>query len=245
MALPVKDLILGGDPYKDFKIFNANFWVNEEQGENAFHAQLNIPVNLSESQRKRLQEARFFGYNTSSNELKLKQDQYKIIFTIYDEESDRIGTAEQTMTIPVFDELTKGEITCVVFGQIVETRKKDRTLSFSIEDGSLVVDNLRFYPMGTNQFNAQENIYLFLQVYSDDDKVNIIPHFELMKMDVLRGNLEGVIIKESWNKKAKVKNMIIQLNFQGFDQGEYFLDIKMMDDNLVALTNRKIEVELF
>ncbi len=245
MALPVKDLILGGDPYKDFKILNANFWVNDEQGENAFHAQLNIPVNLSESQRKRLQEARFFGYNTSSNELKLKQDQYKIIFTIYDEDSDRVGTVEQTMTIPAFDELTKGEITCVVFGHKAEIRKKDRTISFSIEDGSLVVDNLRFYPMGTNQFNAQEDIYLFLQVYSDDDKVNLIPHFELMKMDVLQGSLEGAIIKESWNKKAKVKNMIVQLNFQGLDPGEYFLSIKMMDDNLVELTNRKIEVELF
>ena len=244
LALPVKDLLLNGDPQEELKIIKTHFWVDDPQGVQAFKAQLNIPINLSESFRERLKRVRFFGYNTRSNELNLNKNQYRIIFTLYEEESDRVGTVEQTMKIPVLDELTNGDIACVVFGHMVETRKKDRTFSISMEDGSLAVDTFRFHPMGTNQFKAKENIYLFLQIYSNDDKVNLIPHFELLKEKEVQGNPEGVPIKESWNKKAKIKNMIVHLNFQGFNQGDYVLNIKMMDENFIEKTNRKIKIKL-
>jgi len=244
LALPVKDLLLNGDPHEELKIIKIHFWVDNPQGVQAFKAQLNIPINLSESFRERLSRVRFFGYNTRSNKLHLDENQYNIIFTLYDEESDRVGTVEQTMKIPVLDELANGDITSVVFGHMVETGKKDRTFSISMKDGSLAVDTFRFHPMGTTQFNAHENIYLFMQVFSNEDKVNLIPYFELTKEEEVQGNPEGVLIKESWNKKAKVKNMIIQLNFQGFNKGEYMFIIKMMDENFIEKTNRKIKIKL-
>ena len=243
MALPVKDLILGGNPNTYFKILKMNIRVDNENGEHAFNAQLDIPIKLSKSQRTKFKNARFYGYNTCSNELKLKKARYKIIFSLYDEETHRLGTVEQTMSVPASGELRPGEVVCAVFGYLMETRKRARSFSLSGEDGSLLVDKLKFHPLATNQF-YRDRIYLFLQVYSENNRSHLKPHFELTNGDVFQGNLEGRIVKEAWNKKANIRNMIIQLNFLKFNPGEYFLNIKMGDETLSEAPSRRIKIRL-
>jgi len=220
-----------------------NIRVDNENGEHAFNAQLDIPIKLSKNQRTRFKNARFYGYNTCSNELKLKKARYKIIFSLYDEETHRIGTVEQTMSVPVSGELRPGEVVCAVFGYLMETRKRARSFSLSGKDGSLLVDKLKFHPLATNQF-YRDRIYLFLQVYSENNRSNLKPHFELTNGDVFQGNLEGRIVKEAWNKKANIRNLIIQLNFLKFNPGEYFLNIKMGDETLSEAPRRKIKIRL-
>lgn len=244
LALPVKDLILSGDPYEGLKIIKTHFWVDDPQGGQAFKAQLNIPINLTESFRKRLSRARFFGYNTRSNELELKENQYHVIFTLYDEESDRVGTVEQNMKIPVFDKLTEGNIATAVFGHMVDTGKKEKSFSISMEDGSLSVDTYRFHPMGTEEFNAQRDVFLLMQVYSSEDKDNLVPEFELIQDEEVLGKPESVLIKESWNKKAKVKNLLFKMNFHAFKQGEYTFTIKTMDEDSIEKAQRKLRIKL-
>ena len=244
LALPVKDLILSGDPYEGLKIIKTHFWVDDPQGAQAFKAQLNIPINLTESFRERLSRARFFGYNTRSNELELKENQYHVIFTLYDEESDRVGTVEQNMKVPVLDKLTEGNIATAVFGHMVDTGKKEKSFSISMEDGSLSVDTYRFHPMGTEEFNAQRDVFLLIQVYSSEDKDNLIPEFELIQDEEVLGNPESTLINESWNKKAKIKNLLLKLNFHTFNQGNYILTIKIIDEDSIEKAQRKLKIKL-
>lgn len=244
LALPVKDLILSGDPYEGLKIIKTHFWVDDPQGAQAFKAQLNIPINLTESFRERLSRARFFGYNTRSNELILKENQYRVIFTLYDEESDRVGTVEQNMKVPVLDTLTEGDIATAVFGHMIDTGKKDKMFSISMEDGSLSVDTYRFHPMGTEEFNSKRDVFLLLQVYSNEDRDNLVPEFELYQYEEVPGKPESVLIKESWNKKAKVKNLLFKMNFHVFNRGDYTLTIKMIDEDSIEKTQRKLKIKL-
>ena len=244
MALPVKDLILSGDPNKEFKLLKANFWLDDGQGANAFNAQLNIPINLSGSLRERYKKAEYYGFNTCSEEIKLKSEEYRIIFTIYDKESNQTGTVEQKMAVPEISKETDANIATAVFGHMLETGKSKGSFSLSQEDGTLQIEKYKFYPMGTNEFNARENIFLFLQIHPENDKAELISEFELQKEGVSIKNLSWELFEESWNKKPQIWNKVYKLDFIGCLPGEYTVKIEFTNPRTQKTIEQEINIKL-
>ena len=237
MALPVQGLILGDDPNKEQKIVKVNFWVDDPQDKNAINARLDIPVDLTPSSRAKLKNIRYFGYNTCSQELKLKHGQYRMIYVVYDQDSDHVGTVEQVLEVPDLKGSEAGGIINAVFGRLVKSERRGRSFSISQEDAILQVGDFKFYPMGSNQFNANENVSLFLQVNMKDEKAKLNPQFVLLRNERTHGNIPFEIIKESWNKKANIRNIIYKLNFASLSPGEYNLNVRLIN----ALNEQVIE----
>jgi len=237
MALPVQGLILGDDPNKEQKIVKVNFWVDDPQDKNAINARVDIPIDLSPSSRAKLKNIRFFGYNTCSQELKLKHGQYRMIYVVYDEDRDHVGTVEHLLEVPTLKVSEAGGIINAVFGRLVKSESGGRSFTISQKDATLQVGNFKLYPMGSNQFNASEIVSLFLQVNMKDGKVNLDPQFVLLQSGRIHGDIPFEIVKESWNKNAEIRNIVYKLNFANFSPGEYMLDIRLMN----ALNDQVIE----
>ncbi|MCJ7580116.1 MAG: VWA domain-containing protein [Candidatus Aminicenantes bacterium] len=204
MALPVQDLILGGDPYKEFKFLKANFWVDDQKGANALNAQLSIPISMSQTFREKFKQARFYGYNTCSEELKLNSEEYRVIFSLYDGETGRLGTFEQNFEVPSLSKDTGETIVSAVFGQLVKAPRLGKDFTISDNEGILQVDQYLFYPMGSNQFRSRKDVSLFLQIYlpEKDDLSN--PEILLFQEKKEVTTIDSVVVKELWNAKANV-----------------------------------------
>lgn len=237
MALPVQDLILGGDPYKEFKFLKANFWVDDQKGTNALNVQVNIPISLSQTFREKFKRAQFYGFNTCSEEIKLKSDEYRVIFSIYDRETGRLGTFEQNFEVPSLSKDIGETIVNAVFGRMVEAPRLGKDFTISEKEGILQVGQFRFYPMGSNQFKSREKVSLFLQVYLPEKDNLSIPEIFLYQDDKKAGTLEPSVVKESWNTKANVVNVAYNLDFSSILQGDYRLQIILYG----SLNKKRIE----
>jgi len=244
MALPVQGLILGDDPNKEQKIVKVNFWVDDPQDKNAINARVDIPIDLSPSSRAKLKNIRYFGYNTCSQELKLKHGQYRMIYVVYDQDSDHVGTVEQVLEVPDLKGSEAGGIINAVFGRLVKSERRGRSFSISQEDAILQVGDFKFYPMGSNQFNANENVSLFLQVNMKDEKVKLDPQLVLLQNGRIHGNIPFETIKESWNKKAKIRNIIYKLNFVNFSPGGYILDIRLTSPPINKVFEKRVLINI-
>jgi VWFA-related protein len=244
MALPAQTLILGGDPGKESKIIKVNLWVDDKQDKKAFSAQFNIPLALTPSFRERLQNARYFGYNTCTQEIKLKHDEYNVIFSLYDEESGQVGTVEQEFESPVLKNDGEANVINIVFGRLVESRKDGKSFTISPQDGTLRVDRHLFFPMGSNQFRNRQDISLFIQVYSPIEKPEFAPQFSLFQNGRELGDVPGEVFKESWNKKAKISNLLFNLNFSRYPRGIYLLNIKLVDSLNNQILHKDVEIRI-
>jgi len=234
MALPVQDLILGGDPYKEFKFLKANFWVDDQKGTNALNAQLNIPINLSQTFREKFKRAQFYGYNTCSEETKLKSDEYRVIFSLYDGETGRLGTIEQSFEVPILSGDIGETIVSAVFGRMVEAPRLGKDFTISDKEGILQVGQYRFYPMGSNQFRSREDVSLFLQIYLPEKDSLSNSEIHLYQGERQVKAIEAALVKELWNAKANVLNAAYNLDFSSMPRGDYTLQI-----NLYGSLNKK------
>lgn len=244
MALPVQDLILGGDPYKEFKFLKANFWVDDQKGANALNAQLNIPVSLSQAFRERFKRAQFYGYNTCSEEIKLKSAKYRVIFSLYDEETNRLGTFEQDFEVPVLSEDSGETIVSVVFGQMVEAPRLGKDFTISEKEGILQVGQYRFYPMGSNQFRKTEEVSLFLQIYLPEKDYLSNPEIFLYQEDRIVATIEASPVKELWNAKVNVLNAAYNLDFSSILQGEYTVKISLYGSLNKTRIDKSISIKI-
>jgi hypothetical protein len=244
LALPVKKLFLE-DSDVDSKNLKISLWVEDLENEKAFSTKVNLPINLTPSFRRRLKAAKYFGFNMCSQELKLKKEDYRIIFALFDEKNSEMGTVVQEFKAHSLKETGKREIVNAVLGRLIKTEKREgRSFSISKRDGTLQLKEFKFYPMGINHFNQGESISLFLQVHSPLGKEGFKPEFILSQMEEERGKVPAEDIDESWNKKAKTMNYVFKLNFSEFPRGEYELSIKDVDSSGNLKTAKKYKIRI-
>lgn len=223
MALPVQDLVLSPDPSKEMKILKVNFWLDDREDANAFNARMDIPVVLSPQFKERLKRARFYGHSTSSQELKLKKPEYRLVYALYDEESGRVGTTVQNLVLPVVETLKTGMVANAVFGRMREAGDPGGTFKISPNDGTLGVGKYKFYPMGANQFSRTENVSLFVQVKWPDKKADFLPELQPEQSGQMLSPVPYKIEKTSWNRRIGVMNAVLNLDFSQFSRGDYTL----------------------
>lgn len=224
LGLPVKELILGGDQYKEYTVIKTNLWMDDVEGNRAFSAQMDIPIILSSSFRERLAKAEYFGYNICSDEMKLKPGAYTMVFAVYDQETGMVGTRELSLDIPDRKKEDPSIFTALI-GQFSESPKSGKAYTLSSKDATLTARTGKFYPMAGSEFSLGDPLVLYLQISQPDQAPEPAPKFDLVQEGYIVGAIPSSRMEISWDKKAEVWHMIYRLQFNRFTAGEYFLRI--------------------
>jgi VWFA-related protein len=244
MALPVKDLILSSDPNKEFKVIKASLWMDDPEDQDAFNARLDIPISLTPSFGQKLEKARYFGHNICSEEIRLDKDRYRFIFALFDQESGRVGTVVQAFETPILKEGSESEIANVVFGLLRESREGGKPFTLSQKDGTLYVDQNKFYPMGSNQFSGKVTVSVFMQVLTPHINAEFKPEIIATQNDQILGQVPLKLVKQYRNKKAQAINMVCNLDFSQFLKGSYVLQIRLYDSSLNQEVTEKVQIQI-
>jgi len=226
MALPVQGFLLGEDETQERKVIKVSLSLIDEENRLALSAQINTPIKLSQEFRRRLANARYFGFNACSQEMEFQKDHYRAVIALYDQESRMISTVECPLEVPRPPQEAAGNIVNAVFGKVVElpdARLSD--FSFSKEDGTLEFLRYKFYPLGVNELDQKEKVSLYLQVRGAQDEGNLNLTFSTSRNGEEKVEVKALEIARSRNKKANVWNLVFELNLSHLNSGDYVLQI--------------------
>ena len=244
IAMPVRGLVLSPDPDKKLKVLKMNFWLDDPQDKQAMNATLPIPIALSKEFRERLAGARFYGHNTRSAEMKIRTDTYRLVFSLYDEESGTVGTTEQMLEIPDLDPGNGALILNSVFGRLRKTGKKSISFAISEKDGTLAAGEYTFYPMGTNKWGRNQPIGLFFQVIQPDKSTDIQASAILLQDGGEQVHIPAEVIKTSRDKKTQVLSTALGLDFMAAAPGTYTLHISINHPDWAGPLEKDFQITL-
>jgi VWFA-related protein len=243
VALPMKKIITEDYDWGKSKILKLGIWIDETGGGSSLKSEMAIPIVLTPNLLERLKRVQFFGFNCSSDEVKLKKNEYKLVFALYDEAESKIGTVEQDLVIPNVLGLSESQVLTAVFGNLVQS-SGGGNLKLSQKDGTLQLKEHKLYPMGSNMFRPRKDIGLFLQVYSQHKDIHLEPEFALIQMGEEKGTLPFRTVEQSWDENAKVWNCVYTLDFRSMPKGSYILEISWLDQKKEQESNNKIPLKI-
>jgi VWFA-related protein len=243
VALPMKKIITEEYDWGKSKILKLGIWIDETSGDSSLKSEMAIPIVLTPNLLKRLRRVQFFGFNCGSDEVKLKNDKYKLVFALYDEAESKIGTVEQDLVIPDISDSSESQVLTAVFGNLVQSSGKGN-FKLSQKDGTLQLKGHKLYPMGSNMFRPRKDIALFLQVYAQQKGADFEPEFALSQMGDEKGALPFQTVEQSWDKNAKVWNCVYTLDFRSIPKGSYILEISWLDQQKEQESKNKIPLKI-
>jgi hypothetical protein len=202
-----------------------------------------IPIVLPPNLLQRLRRAEFFGFNCGSDEVKLNNDKYNLVFALYDEAESKIGTVEQDLTIPDVLNPSEFQVLTAVFGNLVQSSGRGN-FKLDQKDGTLQLKGHKLYPMGSNMFRPREDIALFLQVHSSQKSNPLEPEFTLFQIEERKTVLPFQMIDQSWDGKARVWNCVYTLDFRSVPKGNYFLDINLLEPQKNIESKKSLQLKI-
>lgn len=226
IVLPLKELIIGNYDRDKPKILKLKIWMMKEDGDMDPGTEMTMPIILTPETLQKLRGRPFFIYNCASGKVKLKQEKYRMIFAVHDEELSQTGTYEEELTIPGSQKIKEPQVATAFFGNLVEQRRGSSTFRVSAEDSSLQLQAYKFFPLELNIFRPRANIALLMQFFVPDKKTSIEPRFVLVQNGQEKGAVLGEVVDKSWNKKAGLWSIVYKLDFSAFPAGSYVLYIK-------------------
>jgi VWFA-related protein len=243
VALPVKNIEPEDFEQGRSKVYKLGIWIDELGGDSALKSDMAIPIVLPPSLLERLRDVPFFGFNFSSNELKLKSDKYKLVFALYDEGNSRMGTVEHELTKPFFKSVSDLQLATVVFGNLVKSSRKGG-FKLSEKDGTLQLKGYKLYPLGLNIFKPRKDVALFVQLYSRKKEISLEPKFPIFQKREQLGVIPARIVDRLWDKGARVWNCVYSLDFSGVPRGEYDLELKWSDSQVEQKPEERIHFRI-
>jgi VWFA-related protein len=243
VALPIKKIITKDYDWETTKILKLGIWIDEAGGESSLKSEMAIPIVLPPNLLQRLRRAEFFGFNCGSDEVKLNNDKYNLVFALYDEAESKIGTVEQDLTIPDVLNPSEFQVLTAVFGNLVQSSGRGN-FKLDQKDGTLQLKGHKLYPMGSNMFRPREDIALFLQVHSSQKSNPLEPEFTLFQIEERKTVLPFQMIDQSWDGKARVWNCVYTLDFRSVPKGNYFLDINLLEPQKNIESKKSLQLKI-
>jgi len=242
VALPLKKLILGDYDREKSKTLKLKIWMVKEDGDMDSGTEMTIPIILTSETLQRLKGRPYFIFNCASGEINLKQEKYRMIFTVHDEELSQTGTYEEKLTLPVNQKIKKPQTATAFFGNLVERQRGGAAFRISTEDSALQLRRYSFYPVELNIFRRQANVALLTQFFVPDKKVSIEPRFVLVQRGQEKGEVPAEIIDKSWNKNASLWSIVYKLDVRTIPPGSYGLGIKGNVDISILEAHLRIKI---
>jgi len=229
IAFPVKQLFMDKPAEYGTKKFNFHFWIKDvKRGERAFGGQMTIPLNIDSTIMDVINTTDILCFHYKGPEMNFKKKEYEVVFALYDDQTEEIGTWESSLSLPNFKEKKQGSIINCVLGLLTSNPKKGKkSFSVSREDGSLEYGELKFFPSVTNQFMRMEDATVFLQIHLPQGKMEAQPKFKVSGKGRLTQRIPAELVAETWNKKNKVWSGIFNLRLRALIYGEYTLKVEI------------------
>jgi hypothetical protein len=244
IALPTQELFADriiGDASKTFKL---HVWVKDKsKGDRAFGGQINLPFNIDPSFMETLKTTDYLCFHYKGPEIKFGEKEYEVIFALYDDQAEEIGTWESSLSLPEFKRDEKDAIINCTLGLVSSNPKKGKkSFSLSQDDGSLEYGEIRLFPTVTNRFQRMQNASLFLQIYSPRGKPEVSPKFVVSGEGRLTQRIPAELVAEEWNNKSKVWSGLFDLQLRNLIFGEYTLTVEIPDSEEGEALRREVRL---
>jgi len=242
IVLPLRDLNFEGYDRDKPKIFKLKIWMVKEKEDMDSGTEMTMPIILTPELLQRLKGRPSYIFNCCSGELKLKEDKYRMIFVIRDEEFSKTGTYEEEFAIPVSQAIEAPQVSTAFFGYLAEQQRGGSAFQVSGEDAALQLHQHKFLPMELNIFRSKANVALLTQFFVSDKKTSIEPRFVLVENGLEKGDVPAKVIDKSWNKKMNLWSIVYKLDFSTFRTGSYVLDIKGKVDTSILEADLRVRI---
>ena len=119
---------------------------------------------------------------------------------------------------------------------------KENTVPFSVSigDGALLLSRHRMYPFLENVFTKENEIAVFLQIYTPKEMQNFGFHFSLLGAGNKTIDVPSEKIESFFDKESRIVNEVYLLNFKDITPGDYHLKIVSSDGRIERRTELKI-----
>jgi VWFA-related protein len=243
VALPMKKIITENYDWGHSKILKLGIWIDETGGDSSLKSEMAIPIVLTPNLLERLRRVQFFGFNCGSDEVKLKNDKYRLIFALYDKAESKIGTVEQDLVIPDISGSFQPQVLTAVFGNLIQSSGRGN-FKLDQKDGTLQVKGHKLYPMGSNMFRPRKDIALFLQVYAQNKNIQLEPEFFIKQAGDEKRALPFQVVAQTWDKNAKIWNCVYTLDFQKITKGDYSFGIRFSNPQKKIESQKNIPLKI-
>lgn len=239
IALPMKKLFFERSVTYGSKNFNLHIFVKDKKrGASVHRGQMNIPFNINASFMDLLETADYFCFHFTGAEIEFSQKEYQVIFILYDDQTEEIGTWESSFSLPDFKENKQGALINCVLGSLTLNPEGGKSFSLSKKGGSLECGEMKFFPAVTHRFQRMQDASVFLQAYLSQGKIILSPQFTLLREGIVLQNIPGEIVAEAWNETSKVWSAIFDLYLSDASPGDYTLRVNLpLSDEGPVLSN--------
>ncbi|MBM3285266.1 MAG: VWA domain-containing protein, partial [Candidatus Aminicenantes bacterium] len=227
IALPTRELLLKRGVEEGPLIFTLNVWVKDSRGgQSAFGGQITIPFKMDASFRQMLESTDFLCFHYKGAEMAFARQDYEAIFVLRDTQTDEVGTSISPVALPDPKKNKEGAIVNCVLGTLAQNPGGGKkAFSLSKEDGSLEYGDLVFFPAVTNKFGFGQDVFAFLQVYWPVEDSQVSPKFSVLRGEKTVQSVQGEMIAEARDKKAKIWCGLMNLNLRPVMPGDYTLKV--------------------
>jgi VWFA-related protein len=244
VALPMKKLFTERGVAYGSKVFNIHILVEDKKREiSAYRGQMNIPLEIDSSFMDLIEATDYFCLYFTGTEVEFSPREYRVIFALYDTQTEEIGTWESSFSLPDFEEKRQGAIFNCILGLLASNPEGERkSFSLSEKGGSLEYGEIKFFPAVTNQFHRMQNASIFLQVFIPHGRIEISPRFEISGEGKLNQRIPGKLVAESWNQKLKVWSGIFNLELENVIFGDYILKAEISLSEEGPLLSKEVKL---
>ncbi len=229
VALPANKLFIqrniGFGPMK----LDLHIWIKDmKKGESTLGGQIPILFNIDPNFLNAARSTDYILYHFLGSETRLKYEKNHVIYALYDEQTNEVGTWESTFSPPDLKEKNRGDLLNCVLGLVAQSPEvKKKSFSLSRADGSLEYGKFKFFPLVTNRVQRTQDTAVFLQVYLPEGKIEVHPQFLAIRNEGEAQQIHGEMLAGSWNGKLKVWSGLFHLDMKNIVSGGHTLKVEI------------------
>jgi len=238
IALPAKELFKERGVAYGLQQFDLQVWIKDrKEAGGLYNGQIAIPLNIDGSFMNLVERTDYFCFHWIGPEIEFKKKEYEVIFALYDEQTEEIGTWVSSFSLPDKGANKQATIINLVLGALTSNPEgEDENFSLSKKRGSLEYGKSEFFPEVAGQFRREQDASVFLQVYLPQGKTKINYEFSVLQEGRILQKLSEEIVAEDWNKKSNVWSGIFILNLGDLLPGDYTLRVNLHSTDTLLLS---------
>jgi VWFA-related protein len=243
-ALPANKLFIqrniGFGPMK----LDLHIWIKDvKKGDRTWGGQIPIPFNINQDFLNAARSTDYILYHFLGSETRLKNEKNHVIYALYDEQTNEVGTWESTLSLPDLREKNRGDVLNCVLGLVAQSPKvKKKSFSLSRADGSLEYGKFRFFPLVTNRIQRSQDTAVFLQIHLPKGKIEVHPQFLAVKNEGAAQQIHGEMLAENWNGKIKVWSGLFHLDLKNIISGGHTVKVEIPVSDSGPVLNKEMKL---
>jgi len=208
---------------------DLHIWIKDvKKGERTLGGQIPIPFNIDQDFLNAARSTDYILYHFLGSETRLKNEKNHVIYALYDEQTNEVGTWESTLSFLDLKEKNRGDVLNCVLGLVAQSPKvKKKSFSLSKADGSLEYGKFKFFPLVTNRIQRSQDTAVFLQIYLPKGKIEVHPQFLAVKNEGAAQQIHGEMLAENWNGKLKVWSGLFHLDLKNIISGDHTVKVEI------------------